>query len=193
MNHQPEAICFDLFGTLVYISQPTNPYLKMSQNIGFSEVENTNLKHHALTQNFSGLEELVKTINPNLRMNLDVYEDMVNAEVASIVCFPKTRQILQTIKNKHLKIGLISNLATPYKKAVDNLNLDHFFDVITFSCDCGLRKPDPKIFEQTAQKLNLNPNQIIMVGDKLKNDIQGAKNANFLDGVLIDKFNFSSQ
>jgi len=193
MNHQLEAICFDLFGTLVYISKPTNPYLKMSQDIGLSDIENDNLKHQALTQNFSSLQELIKTINPNLRVDLSPYESMVKDEVDSIVCFPQTRQILQTIKDKNLKIGLISNLATPYKKAVDNLQLNNFFDTITFSCDCGLRKPNPKIFEQTAQKLNISPNKIIMVGDKLKNDVQGAKNANFSDGLLIDKFNFSSQ
>ena len=165
----------------------------MSQDIGLSNTENDNLKYHALTQNFSHLQELIKTINPNLRVDLSEYENMVEDEVASIVCLPKTRQILKEAKSKNLKIGLISNLATPYKKAIDNLQLSNFFDTITFSCDCGLRKPNPKIFEQTAQKLNISPNKIIMVGDKLKNDVQGAKDANFSDGILIDKFNFFSQ
>jgi putative hydrolase of the HAD superfamily len=48
-----------------------------------------------------------------------------------------------------------------------------------FSDEVGVRKPDPRIFRIAAEKLGVAPNEIIHVGDNLKSDVWGAKNAGF--------------
>ncbi len=48
-----------------------------------------------------------------------------------------------------------------------------------FSDEVGFRKPHPKIFEIAAEKLNAKPCEIVHVGDNLKTDVAGAKNAGF--------------
>ncbi len=54
-----------------------------------------------------------------------------------------------------------------------------YFDVLVFSDEAKIRKPDPEIFRLTAQKLRTRPSEIVHVGDNLKSDVWGAKNAGF--------------
>jgi putative hydrolase of the HAD superfamily len=46
-----------------------------------------------------------------------------------------------------------------------------------FSEEVGIRKPDPKIFQLVARRLNVQPAEIVHVGDNLRMDVWGAKNA----------------
>ena len=38
----------------------------------------------------------------------------------------------------------------------------------------GVEKPNPKIFNKSIEKLNLGKNNVCMIGDNFKKDIQGA-------------------
>jgi putative hydrolase of the HAD superfamily len=51
-----------------------------------------------------------------------------------------------------------------------------FFDVITLSYEHGHVKPHPSIFMSTLEKLKVNPNQSLHVGDDPIADIEGARN-----------------
>ena len=53
---------------------------------------------------------------------------------------------------------------------------EEFFDVITLSYEHGYVKPHPSIFMTTLEKLKVNPNQSLHVGDDPIADIQGARN-----------------
>jgi FMN phosphatase YigB (HAD superfamily) len=50
---------------------------------------------------------------------------------------------------------------------------------MTFSNEVGIRKPDRRIFSLTAQALKTKPQEIVHIGDNLKTDVWGAKNAGF--------------
>jgi putative hydrolase of the HAD superfamily len=50
-----------------------------------------------------------------------------------------------------------------------------FFDVITLSYEHGYVKPHSSIFVTTLEKLKVNPNQSLHVGDDPIADIQGAR------------------
>ena len=47
--------------------------------------------------------------------------------------------------------------------------------LVLFSCDIGLKKPDPKIYQKIADALDINPSQILMVGDNIRADVNGPK------------------
>ena len=55
--------------------------------------------------------------------------------------------------------------------------LDHYFDYIVTSEEAGCDKPDPAPFILDLEKMQLQPNEIRMIGDNPFNDIQGAKKA----------------
>ena len=50
-------------------------------------------------------------------------------------------------------------------------------DVVGMSADWGLHKPDPAFFERVARELELPPEAIAYVGDRVDNDVRPAKAA----------------
>ncbi|MFW9930495.1 MAG: HAD family hydrolase, partial [Candidatus Thorarchaeota archaeon] len=98
----------------------------------------------------------------------------------------KTLEIL--IKNKNLKIAVLSN--HPNHNSIENMlkkyKLLKYFDVIVTSAKFGKRKPDPKIFLYTIEKMGLtDPNSCFVVGDEYA-DIMGGHRAG-LKPILFER------
>ncbi len=51
------------------------------------------------------------------------------------------------------------------------------FEVLTFSDECGIRKPDPEIFLLTLRKFGVSPEEAVHVGDDPVLDVEGARDA----------------
>ncbi|PFJ82869.1 2-haloalkanoic acid dehalogenase, partial [Bacillus cereus] len=87
---------------------------------------------------------------------------------------------------RHFKIGIITNGSTHRQKAkIINTNLNNYFDTIIISEEVGLSKPDKRIFELALNKLNVQPENTLFVGDDLEKDIAGCQNAN-IKGVWFN-------
>ena len=72
----------------------------------------------------------------------------------------------------HFKLGLLSNGNTYPERC----GLEDRFAFVIFSQDIQVEKPDPKIFEITAQRAGFELAHLLHVGDSLKNDVAGAQN-----------------
>lgn len=72
----------------------------------------------------------------------------------------------------HFKLGLLSNGNT----YPENCGLDGRFAFVVFSQDVQVEKPDPKIFQITAERAGCDLTEMLHVGDSLKSDVMGAKN-----------------
>lgn len=83
-------------------------------------------------------------------------------------------EYLKSMKS-HYKIGLLSNVGS---NVMDNLfspaEQAELFDAVVLSSDIGMIKPNPDIFEFTASKLGVLPEECIMIDDLLIN-IEGAR------------------
>ncbi|QWG28311.1 HAD family hydrolase [Bacillus mycoides] len=89
-----------------------------------------------------------------------------------------TINIINTIK-LHVKVGIITNGSTQRQKAkIINTNLNRHFDTIIISEETGFSKPDKRIFEFALKKLNVQPEDVLFVGDDLEKDIAGCQNVN---------------
>ena len=99
------------------------------------------------------------------------------AREANLMAYPNVNKTLMALAKSGIKLGVVSD--APSREAwmrIYYLNLYHFFDaVITFD-DSGERKPSSKPFEIALEKLNLEPDETIMVGDWPERDVVGAKN-----------------
>jgi putative hydrolase of the HAD superfamily len=51
------------------------------------------------------------------------------------------------------------------------------FQVLTFSDECGIRKPAPAIFRRTLEALGVPPEDAVHVGDDPVLDVEGARDA----------------
>jgi len=87
-------------------------------------------------------------------------------------------ETLARLKEKGYRLGLISNASNSpdLNRLIDNNDLRKYFEIVVISADEGIRKPDPRIFEDTLAKMGVKPEDAIMVGDTLPADILGAKN-----------------
>jgi len=89
--------------------------------------------------------------------------------------FPNVRRMLLMLRSEGYKLGLISNSHWRFLPSLRE-EFEGFFDVITLSYEHGHVKPHPSIFMSTLEKLKVNPNQSLHVGDAPIADIEGASN-----------------
>ncbi len=90
---------------------------------------------------------------------------------------PETEETLSFLKQKRLRLAVISNWDERLRRLLSALKLASFFEDMFISCEIGLAKPDPAIFELACQKMKVKPSQALMVGDNLEDDVLGARKA----------------
>ncbi len=132
------------------------------------------------------LESLFDEFAPIYRLPHNYIQDFWNENFPT--CFSidqNTIHFLNHIKS-HFKIGIITNGSTHRQKAkIINTNLNNYFDTIIISEEVGLSKPDKRIFELALNKLNVQPEDVLFIGDDLEKDIAGPQNAN-IKGVWFN-------
>lgn len=96
---------------------------------------------------------------------------------------PDANEVLQWLKNQGKYVGIICNTGlTPgfgLRRFLEKEGVAKYFDVMIFSEEVGIRKPDSRIFHLVSEKLKVKPCEVVHVGDNLKSDVWGAKNAGF--------------
>ena len=135
------------------------------------------------------LRYIMKVASPNsLTLRQEWIEQLSSAYTSAIFDVPPylnpdAEKTLQQLKECKKHIGLICNTGlTPGFSLRDFLaknGVAKYFDVMLFSDEVGFRKPKPEIFQLAAQKMQIKPHEIAHVGDNLRSDIWGAKNAGF--------------
>ncbi|GAG66762.1 unnamed protein product [marine sediment metagenome] len=93
------------------------------------------------------------------------------------------------IHDKGIKLALISNTIFEGKlhdSDLKRLGIFKYFDFTIYSSDVGVRKPEPKIFKVVLEKLKVSPDEAIFVGDRLYDDIKGAKSVG-MTAILKEK------
>jgi len=112
-----------------------------------------------------------------IKMSLDQARssatESVNAWQAHITLDAEAPKVLE--KLRETKRALVSNFDHPphVRSVLKETELVSFFDSIIVSAKVGFRKPDPRIFDQALSATQLDPHQVVYVGDSSE-DIEGA-------------------
>ncbi len=91
---------------------------------------------------------------------------------------PDIKQTFSTLKEKELKLGILSNTfvtGSCLDRHLEQLGILDFFEVRLYSCDFDFRKPDPRIFRIAAQRIKESLQNTAYVGDRINKDIKPAK------------------
>jgi len=103
------------------------------------------------------------------------------ALVAPPVIDPGARKALETLAAEGVVLAVVSNtMRTPgevVRQVLDRAGLLPLFQVLTFSDECGIRKPAPAIFRRTLAALGVPPEDAVHVGDDPILDVEGARDA----------------
>lgn len=87
------------------------------------------------------------------------------------------KQIVQM--SKEYKIGLLSNYSNDLRPRIENeWAIGSAFDEIIISCEVGVVKPDPAIFNLMLDRLSVKADESVFIDDRIKN-IDGAKKMGF--------------
>jgi putative hydrolase of the HAD superfamily len=88
-----------------------------------------------------------------------------------------THPLLETLRARGLKLGLVSNAFDPgwlLHRDLEQMGLAERLDFSVFSSEVGMRKPHPAIFERALEALGAEPERALFVGDRLYEDVRGA-------------------
>lgn len=91
------------------------------------------------------------------------------------VPFDDVSETLEVLKNRGYKLGIIANQVAGTTQRLEAFGLLQYFDVLATSAELGVAKPDKLIFEKAFELAGCKPQDSVMVGDRLDNDIIPAK------------------
>ena len=138
----------------------------------------------AMIEQIRMIMELASNRSGTMPTNPSAAETLERAYVDSLFVFPPklnpgALEILKAIRGRGHKIGLISNTGRSpgeaLRKLLESYGVLQFFDATVFSNEVGFRKPDRRIYEQAANGLGVELENIVHIGDDPEADIWGAK------------------
>jgi putative hydrolase of the HAD superfamily len=117
-----------------------------------------------------------------LEISPEVIEQVMELEqegwLASVHVGTEVIDSLRRLRQAGLRTGVVSNAAYRprlMRLQVEALGLLPHLDSLTFSSEVGLRKPHPAIYRDALQKLGVEAESTLFVGDRLREDVRGPK------------------
>lgn len=124
--------------------------------------------------------------------NLDMQNSALLDSVAGTFYEDSIRQIHKNIPvlkrlKQGVKLGIISNNYGNLKSICEDSGLSGVLDIAVDSNRVGFQKPDIRIFQYALNALGVSARHGLMVGDSLKRDMLGAKQAGMPHVYLVPK------
>ena len=182
-----KAVIFDLYGTLVgnFSRQAYDqvqvqmakildvPYPKFWQTMGET------LKDRTLGNNRSVEDNIVEVCR---RLGVKADKTQIKQTVArnyeftrnSIIPEPEVLEALGLLKRNGLYIGLITNCNSNVPLLFPESPLAQYIDVPVFSCEERIKKPAHRIYEIACERLKIEPQECLYVGDGSGEELMGA-------------------
>ena len=191
-----KAIIFDCWNTLYRSSTKPHQFVAFAERIGkdFYDYEFMKLfEEHFMLEKHYDFEIPIKQILKKLKIDcseklIKELKEMLEKGAKTIEAYPDTREYIQKLK-KDYKIGMISNTGYIEFKILDNkFKIKDNFDIVLLSYETGILKPSPKIFRLMLDRLNLEKEEVLMVGDSLPDDARAAESFG-IKAVLLDRRN----
>jgi HAD superfamily hydrolase (TIGR01549 family) len=96
-------------------------------------------------------------------LSAELYELTVSAECWE--AFPDTIPTLQGVRDRGLRVGIVSDTGFDLRPAMDQLGITPFLDTVVMSFEHGVCKPDATPFLTACDRLAADPARTLMVGD----------------------------
>jgi HAD superfamily hydrolase (TIGR01549 family) len=212
LNGLPKAVIFDTDNTLYpYLPAHNEATLaveeKVEKQLGIDKVifraefkkarEEIKNRLGNVASSHSRLLYMQKTIEKlelgtRILTTLDLEQTYWRTFLSNCRLFPEVLDFIQLLRSKGIITANITDLTAQiqFRKLV-YFGLDEFFDYVVTSEEAGADKPDKMPFKVALEKLQLEPENIWMIGDNPKTDMVGAgemgmiKIQKFHDGVNV--------
>ncbi len=98
---------------------------------------------------------------------------------------PDVPETLDCLLEAGYRLAVVSNRNQACGEELERLGLSDYLEFALTSGEVNTWKPDPRIFEHALQRLDLQPEDVLYIGDNYYADVVGARRAGILP-VLID-------
>jgi putative hydrolase of the HAD superfamily len=197
-----QAVIFDLYGTLVdeqrYLRKQEVTYqLAMSEIAaiigvpidGLSRVWSATSRQRNLGKMKTTRETLTFICDA---LGVDVSDEQLDRAAAVRLEFirralrPRNGVLatLASLRDAGVKTGLISNCIADTSVLWPSTPFAPSLDTTILSCDVGMMKPDPGIYELACERLGVQPSGCLYIGDGSSGELTGASNVG-MNAVLI--------
>jgi putative hydrolase of the HAD superfamily len=193
-----EAIFFDAVGTLFYLTKTVGDhYALVGQEIGLKlDPQQLDRAFHAAYKRMPQraatdgprenddkgwwrelVDRVLNQVAPSLsefdRDNFFeiAYEHFAEAGVWEL--YPEVAEVLEKLAPR-FQLAVISNFDGRLRLILEHLGISKFFRHVFVSSEIGADKPDPEIFWRALKFIDLNPNQVLHVGDDSERDWKAA-------------------
>jgi len=102
----------------------------------------------------------------------EIYDEWASCQHFEL--YDEVPAVLHALAGRGLRIGLISNSHRCLESFQAHFELGGLIDATISSVDHGFMKPHPSIFSEALQRLGVQPPEALMVGDSVRDDIEGA-------------------
>jgi HAD superfamily hydrolase (TIGR01509 family) len=185
---KPEAIYFDLYETLITEWKENQKKATYSiEALGIDE--NTYKREWAargerrMNGTFTDHQSVLRDILTTLGKPIDEHAiDAIHQQrlMAKLIPFQEVDreviQMLKTLREMKIKIGLISNCTPEEVIGFNDSDLADLFDDIIFSYKVKQAKPNAEIYWTACNRLNVSPDNSLFIVDGGSNELVGATN-----------------
>jgi HAD superfamily hydrolase (TIGR01509 family) len=110
-----------------------------------------------------------------------------NTQGGRRVIRPDVKSTVIELNQRGYILGIIANSAfeTEIPNWLEEHGIRQYFKVLALSAVLGIRKPDPRIFQEAARQGEVQPSDCAYVADNPVRDITGAKSAGYRMVVIL--------
>ena len=197
-----DAVIFDLFGTIV--DQPTLPghlgsafrrtMSSVAAALSVREPDFLRLWFETGYERDSGffptMEDYLEHMCSELGVRADSQQIAHAVELrldylrAALTPRDDTVETFTHLKASGYKIGLVSDCSSEVSILWPKTPFAPLVDVAILSCEVGLTKPDPRIYQMVCDRLKVVPDRCLYIGDGGSRELSGASTFG-MDVVLI--------
>ncbi len=190
-----KAILFDLWGTLMEtgVRSPLKRAKEILQiDLPFSDYV-LRMEKVMMTKPFTELKEAFLAVAqefavPCSEEQLELLIGMWNKSWMLARPYAEVRDVLTELQGQYLLILISNTDCFSVAKVLEKWNFGQYFTQIYLSCETGLLKTDPALFEKIFQDHQLKKEDCLLVGDSLESDMGSAQKAG-IRSILIDPRN----
>ena len=205
------TILFDVGETLVHVPRPAPVYQRILAEHGctlaLEDVEQIVEESRRLVG-----ERVPQPIGEDLTLNCDAARQRRELHVATILelagapnpatasaaffalyvgpdfftLYPDVPATLRELHAAGYRLGIVSNWEPRLELLCAAHGIGHFFDFAVVSELEGYSKPHPRLYQRALEIAGAEPGDVLHVGDKLREDIEGAAQVG-IRAVLIDR------
>lgn len=206
-----KAVFFDVGGTLLKVYPSVGEvYARHARSFGFEGAgSDLDRKFKSAWKEMGGLESLGKRSGPEVERkfwkdlvrkvfdtcgelsDFDSYFDLIYEVFRKKECWKIYEDVIESgllerLKSRGVKLGVISNWDSRLESILKNMELTPYFDFVLASAVIGSAKPDEKIFREALDRSMVSAEEACHIGDEFQTDYQGATNLG-IDAILIDR------